>query len=302
MAKSDTAVYDNFNTAFPEMAANPNASARRGADAKRDRTFRDAYRRANKQGWENVTIVNLHPFRLDHNMGYLGHITVPGVKQGEMYAMLVIDQPRFDAKDLGDANFEPVLVTPKELAEDLCRVNEENGGVFCYTGTGPVPEELLDEAIEKQLTWYWQIFQEGNANWAQYNKNPRYITDPMRAAAKELVRRKLVNTAPEWVTITRNESPDSPCEGCGTVIPKVAKFCSHCFTIYDAEWVQAKRPDLWKQQNPGLTPEMAAVARVAGSSADSVDIDALIAAEEDGSAPVGKVKPSGKPKPSKAGE
>src|SRR3990167_4028170 len=110
------AVYDNFSQAFPEMATTPNAAARRGSDAKRDRAFRDAFRRANRQGWQNVTIVNLHPFQLDLNMGYLGHLTVPGKKQGAMYSILVLNQPRFDAKDLGDANFEPILVTPKELA------------------------------------------------------------------------------------------------------------------------------------------------------------------------------------------
>lgn len=286
--KSNTAVYESFNEAFPEQSTTKASSASRGADAKRDRTFRDAYRRANKQGWENVTVVNLHPFRLDHNMGYLGHVTVEPKKQGEMYSLLVIDQPRFDAKDLGDANFEAILVTPKEIAEDLIKTYAETGGVFCYVGTGPVPEDLLDAAVERQLTWYWQLFQEGNANWSQFNKNPRHITDPMRHAAKELFRLKLVNIQPEWITITRNESPDSPCEGCGTIIPKVAKFCPHCSTIYDAEWVQARRPDLWRLQNPGLTPEMRAVAGAGGSSADSVDVDKLIEEENAGSAPVGK--------------
>lgn len=287
---SPTAVYESFDTAFPEQAHGPNSKPK-GYDAKRDRAVREAIRRINRQGWEVVTVVNLHGFQLDLPMGYLGHLTIPPKKQGDLYALKVIDQPKIDMKDLGDGNFEPIPVMPKELAEDLINNFQETGGVFWYLGTGKVPEDLLESAQRAQLEWYWILFQEGNANWAQFNKNPKQITDRMRDAAKELWRLKLINVQPEWITVTKNESPDRPCEGCGNVIQKVAAFCAHCETIYNPEWVKAKRPDIWARQNPNagaLSREVSIQA--GGTSVDKPDIDKFIADEEEVDKPKTKRK------------
>ena len=277
MPKSETAVFENFNQGFPEMAVGPNVRMR-GSAARRDRLVREAYRTVNKQGWENCTIVNLHSFQLDLPMGYLGHLRVPAKKAGEMYALKVIDQPRFDARDHGDNNFEYRPIMPKELAEDLVNHYLDTGGVFSYIGTGPVPADRLAEAKDQQLKWYYKLVSDGNENWAQHNKNPKFISQRMRDAAKELWSLKLIASQPEWLTVTRAESPDSPCEGCGTVIPKLAKFCPHCSTIYDQEWVKVRRPDLWRAQYPAET----ALSRAAGKAgaSDDAGLDKLIAQEE----------------------
>lgn len=289
---SPTAVFTEFNSAFPEMAVGPNDSPKGAGERarRRDRAVRDAYRRINRQGWENVTIVNLNAFKLDLNMGYLGHLTVPAKKQGELYAVLTITQPRFDMKDNGDDIFEPIAVVPKEMAEDLIshykNRDDENDtgeewltgkGVFFYMGTGPVlPEnqDLFDEALRHQIDWFYQLVKDGQSNWAQ-TKSPRHVSDRMREAAKELHKLKLINVLPEWVTTTKADSPDGPCEGCGQTIAKVAKFCPHCSTIYDEEWVKVRRPDLWRRQQAGLS----ATASSAGAS-DAPDIDELIKEED----------------------
>lgn len=285
---SPVAVHADFKDAFPEQAHGPNESGGGSASArKRDRAVRDAYKRINRQGWEDVTIVNLNSFKLDLNMGYIGHLTVPAKKQGELYAILTITQPRFDMKDLGDGNFEPIAVVPKEMAQDLidhfkdkkaddAEDWEAGRGVFFYMGTGPVKdhEDLLEEALRHQVDWYWQLLHEGNGNWAAFNKNPRQISDRMRDAAKELYRLKLINHQPEWITVSKNESPDGPCEGCGTVISKLAKFCVHCHQIFDVEWVRAKRPDLWRRQQSDISTV------VAGTATDAPDIEELIKEEE----------------------
>ena len=282
---SDTAVFSDFSQAFPDQATTPNNFKPTGESAKRDRALRETRARVLRQGWINVTIVNLHPFPLDLNMGYLGHLTVPAKKAGEMYALKVLDQPRFDAEDKGDANFNYVAYMPKDLAEDLVKNfttgDNDFGGVFYYEGVGPVPQDLLEEAQRTQLDCYWRLFQAGNANWSQFNRNPKFITDRMRDAAKELWRLRLVSAQPDWITITKDQSPDKACEGCGSQISKIAAFCPNCHTIYNMEWVKVKRPDIWKAQNPEETVVSSAVAKNAGaSSVERADIDKYIADEE----------------------
>src|SRR5262245_50327195 len=103
---SPTAVYEDFRNAFPEMASAPQPGVRitSASDAKRDKAVREAYRSVVRQGWVNVTVVSLHSFPLDVNLGYLGHLTVPAKKQGDLFIKLVINQPKLDMVDKGDAN------------------------------------------------------------------------------------------------------------------------------------------------------------------------------------------------------
>lgn len=294
---SDTAVYSDFKDAFPDMSrgeVRPGARITSASDRKRDKLVVEAYREVSRQGWTNVTVINLHSFPLDLNMGYLGHLTVPAKKQGSMYFRVVIDQPRLDMKDNGDANFEPKWVHPKQIAEDLLREYAETGGVFFFEGEEEVPAAALTAAKEAQLNWYWRMFEEGNANWAQFRKNPRYISDRMRDAAKELFRLKLVNEQPEWITVSRDESPNIPCEGCGNVLAKIAKFCPTCETIYDTEWVKIRRPDIWRRQvgEP--------VVKIEGASVASVAIDEMIKQEAKGTAPQGHATKTSKPNENKS--
>jgi predicted amidophosphoribosyltransferase len=103
----------------------------------------------------------------------------------------------------------------------------------------------------------------------------------MRDAAKELYRLRQINSLPEWTVVSKNDSPDMSCEGCGTMISKAAKFCPTCETIYDPAWVQVKRPDLWRKQNPDASAATV-IARTAANTGGTaeVDIDKLI--EEEG--------------------
>lgn len=281
---SDTAVYHDFRDAFPEMANKPGTKISSASDQRRHRSVVEKYNEIQRQGWINVTVINLHAFPLDLNMGYLGHLTVPAKKQGSLYFRLVIDQPRLDMVDNGDAKYVPNGVFPKQIAEDLIREYAETGGVFFFEGTGEVPADQLAEAKDAQLSWYWKKFAEGNSSWAQFRKDPRYVDDRMRDAAKELFRLKLINEQPEWISVSRDESPNIPCEGCGNILAKIAKFCPTCETIYDVEWVKVRRPDIYSRQ---MGPSLTTVA--AGATGASVsDIDAMIAEESAGTAPKGR--------------
>ncbi len=229
-----------------------------GTAIRRHRVVMEAHERALQQGWKMATIINLHPFQLDLNMGFLGHLTVPAKKQGEPYAKIVIDKFRMDTRDLGDGNVEPIPVFPVQLAQDLVNHYDETGGVFYFEGTGEPPASMMTAAMEKKIQWYFKLYAEAEANWAQFHKNPHHISVRMRDAAKELLAQGLIKVQPEWTIVSKSESPDNPCEGCGQVIPKIAKFCVHCNTIYDVDWVKARRPDLWAAQHRAdLVPAVA---------------------------------------------
>lgn len=236
---------------FQELAGTKQGKATRSATAgARNRAVMEAYRRMARQGWENVTIVNLHPFQLNYHQGALGNLTVPARKDNEAYAIKYLDRPVLAMNDEGDDKWTPIPVVPKEMAEALCAYYKDRGGVFCYEGNGaPDPDELAD-AVAKQHEWYFRLIREAQANWQQYPKNPKYISQRMVDAAKELFRLQLIDEAPEWTIISKADSPDFPCEMCGQLIPKVAAFCKECHTIYDVEKVKALRPDIWLAQNP----------------------------------------------------
>lgn len=263
----------DFRQAFPELATAPNTQIDSDSSRQRDRMVRAAYRRVQAQGWENATLVSLHPFQLDMAMGYLGHITIPKKADAEPYVTLVIDKPRLDMRDLGDAKYEPIFVMPKELAADFCSYNKKIGGVFYFMGTGKVPADMLEAAVESKHKWYFRLLNEANENWSQHRKNPKYISTRMRDAAKELFRLKMINELPEWTVISKQDSPDTVCEGCGGTLAKVAKFCPACETIYDPAWVKVRRPDIWLKQNPlALNPTVSAAGAVP-------DIERMIQAE-----------------------
>lgn len=259
---SDTAVFTDYSQAFPgEITLDERGGAKvnPGIDSKRDRLIRECYRRVNKQGWENATVISVLNFPLDLNMGYGGHRTVPAKKVGSSYVSVVFNQPYIDPQDEGDGKIVPVPVFPTEMAEDMVREYNQTGGVFFYVGdmplekyvdrdTGKTGLELLEEAQGRVLTWYEILYQEAQDEWSREPKH-RNITDRMRDAAKELFRLSIISELPVWTKISKEESPDTNCDGCGQRIAKTSKFCPVCETIYDVDWVKERRPDIWLKQN-----------------------------------------------------
>lgn len=269
---SPTAVFNSFTSAFPEegMVDGKGARVNPGIDTKRDRLIREAYRRANKQGWDKATVVSVLTFPLDLNIGYGGHLTMPGKKVGAAYITKVFDTPHIDPQDEGDGKIVPILVFPTELAEDLVREYAPTGGVFWYIGDQPLDQyegegllargeslghgtglELLNLAQNNVLTWYEMLYQEAQDQWTRSPQH-RNITDRMRDAAKELFRLGIISELPAWTKVNKEESPNTNCDGCGQVVAKVAKFCPTCNTMFDVEWVKSHRADIWLAQNTSV--------------------------------------------------
>lgn len=216
------------------------------SDQLRDRLFIEKHVQLHRQGWEKATVVNLHTFPLEVNLGYLGHMYVPARKPGEPYAKFVIDKYKLDARDLGDARFIPEPVMPIELASEFLReyAPDITGGVFIYAGTRDPSAEELEEAFNTQLAYYWREYGVGRDIFAQRRRFD-LVSPRQRDAARALLERGLIER-PEWMDerAPKAERADFECEACGTTLKKNAKFCTTCHFVYDVKWVLDNRAKL----------------------------------------------------------
>lgn len=233
----------DFNAIF-EASFNPNNSRLSQGDGLADRRrttlVLELHVSMHKQGWENATVINMHPFELRHGMGNLNEMTVSKKKEGEPYAKFVIDKYKVSIRDFGDAKYTPEAVVPTQMAEDISLAFKDYGGVFWYKGDGPPPPEMIAEAGAKQLDFYRRELQTGLDSWSRH-KQMKFITHHSRIAAKELFKLGQLSVLPEWVTATRAESEIEICDACGEAIKKSAKKCKFCGFVIDQEWFKANK-------------------------------------------------------------
>src|SRR6185437_9790128 len=118
----------DYNTVFEKPMHGGGVS-----DRQRNRLVLEERRRLERQGIEPATVVNL------------GCLEVPPANDAGPGSM-AIETIRISLRDLGDSNFTPVGVLPKELAKELVREYGSTGGGFWYCGTGEPEPKALAEA------------------------------------------------------------------------------------------------------------------------------------------------------------
>lgn len=187
--------------------------------------------RLRRTGWQKATIVNINPFPLNLNMGYIGYFTIPAGTPDNP-TVHVIHIPRIDIRDLGDANFIPEAVMPIEIANDFEREYGHTGGVIVYPGEDKPSPAQLAKAKADQIKWFQLIFKEATDSWSRYHLH-KTITDNQRLAAKALYAAGEIAGLPEWVTPSRVESGFKTCPQCAEQIRSAAKVCRFCQFKYD---------------------------------------------------------------------
>lgn len=234
---------DDFASTF-EAEFNPNNSrlAMGGGLSDRMRTEKtmDLHRQMHKTGWEKATVINMHNFQLRHGMGNIGELIIGAKKDGEPYKKHVITHYRISMRDLGDAKFVPEAVVPVQMAEDICLMAKEFGGVFWYRGDGEPSSEEIENALNTQMEFFKKEYTKGLDIWNS-KKQISLITDHMRSAAKALFAQGGIEKLPEWVSVTRLESERKMCDNCGNDIKIKAKTCSYCGFIIDLEFFKANQ-------------------------------------------------------------
>lgn len=223
----------DFNAVF-EAGIGPSGAMRNGgvSDRLRDRLVREEHQRLARQGWETATVISLHSFPLSLNLGELGMLEVPAAEPGG-FARLELRHYRISMRDLGDGNFTPVSVLPRELAKEVQREYGAIGGVFWYDGLRDPGEEELAAARASQRAWWRQEFEKAVDAWQRYRQH-KMITDRQREAARQLYSAGEIGDLPEWASLTRMPTDRRDCPMCGESIKVSAKICHFCRTKLSA--------------------------------------------------------------------
>jgi hypothetical protein len=175
---------------------------------------------------ETVVIVNLTEQSWILHRSY-GVFAVSACVPGEPYGLTRVTS-RTALMDLGDKRTLDVRITAREVAEDLCReVNSDGGddsffGAFVAEGDVPTDGEL-SEAREKLAAFYRRVVMAADREWER-SHSFLFINDVERRAARHLGLDK------EWHYQPRETVE---CPGCGEKIKPTAAVCKTCGAILD---------------------------------------------------------------------
>ena len=175
---------------------------------------------------ETAVIVNLTGESWTLHRSY-GVLTVRGSAPGEPYALTRVNA-RKAVMDLGDKRTLDVPITACEVAQDLCReINGDGGeesffGVFVAAGAAPTDEELAS-ARERMAAFYRRLVAVADREWER-SHSYLFINDISRRAALYLGLEK------EWFYQARETVE---CPGCGEKIKPGVAVCRTCGAILD---------------------------------------------------------------------
>jgi len=175
-----------------------------------------------------------------------GTYQVRGCKEDEAYALTRVEG-RTAHLDLGDKRTSPIYISAAELAEDLCReINSDGGedsnfGVFVAEGAEPTHDEL-QRGHDRLATFYRRLVAGADREWER-SHSYLFINDVERRAAQYLGLEK------EWFYQARETVE---CPGCGEKIKPGVAVCRTCRAILDP----------MKAAHLGLAPANAASPRI----------------------------------------
>jgi hypothetical protein len=156
-----------------------------------------------------------------------GTFVVAGREPGETYALTIIGG-RTGAIDLGDKRTLEFPISAREIAEDLAReINSDGGegsyfGVFVCDGDEPSDAELLI-ARELLAAFYRNLVAAADKEWER-SQNVVFISDLQRRAARELKLEK------EW---SYEPQQRIDCPACGEKLKPGVAVCRVCGAVLD---------------------------------------------------------------------
>lgn len=160
---------------------------------------------------------------------YFGSLEVSSPQAGEAFAVTPI-RGCLGVMDLGDKRTMEYRITAREIAEDIAReINGDSGegsyhGVFVAAGDTPTAGELA-EARRRLEEFQRRLVAAADLEWER-TKNPMFITDLERRAARQLGQEK------PWLYDAR---PLADCPVCAEKIKHGVAVCRSCGAILDRE-------------------------------------------------------------------
>jgi hypothetical protein len=177
-------------------------------------------------GREATPVGSVIPKRLAAE-GYPAAQFDAGVSSAAPYALTIISA-RTGAIDLGDKRTLEFPITAREIAEDLAReINSDGGegsyfGVFVCKGDEPSEAELLI-AREQLAAFYRNLVAAADKEWERTH-NVVFISDLQRRAARELKLEK------EW---SYEPQQRIDCPACGEKLKPGVAVCRVCGAVLD---------------------------------------------------------------------
>jgi len=156
-----------------------------------------------------------------------GTFVVAGRSPRELFALSIISA-RTGAIDLGDKRTLEFPITAREIADDLAReINSDGGegsyfGVFVCKGDSPSEAELLI-AREQLAAFYRNLVAAADKEWERTH-NVVFISDLQRRAARELKLEK------EW---SYEPQQRIDCPACGEKLRPGVAVCRVCGAVLD---------------------------------------------------------------------
>jgi hypothetical protein len=160
---------------------------------------------------------------------YFGSLVIHSPEPGEEFAITPV-RGCAAKMDLGDKRTIDVPLTAREIAEDLAReLNGDSGegsfhGIFVATGPEPTEAELA-EARRRLAEFQRKLVAAADLEWER-TKNPMFITDLERRAARQLGLEK------PWLY---DPKPLADCPVCAEKIKPGVAVCKSCGAILDKE-------------------------------------------------------------------
>jgi hypothetical protein len=174
----------------------------------------------------SAVIVNLTEENWTLHRSY-GTYRVRGCQSGEPYALTRLEG-RMACMDLGDKRTMEIPISAEEVAQDLCReINSDGGeesffGVFVAADEMPSNEELR-RARERLASFYRRLVAGADREWER-SHSYLFINDVERRAAHYLGLEK------DWFYQARETME---CPGCGEKIKPGVAVCRTCGAILD---------------------------------------------------------------------
>lgn len=171
----------------------------------------------------NITDIDYHLSRT------YGNYHVRAKAAGEEFTVTEI-APRKGTMDYGDGKRLDFPITPRDVADDLCReINVDAGwdsflGVFVSKASEPTVSELKDAHKRLEKFYAWGV-EEGDKIWQQ-SRTVMLIPDWIKRAADYLGLER------DWKT---NVQPNYECPGCGTRVKAKIAVCPACGCVLDRE-------------------------------------------------------------------
>jgi hypothetical protein len=179
---------------------------------------------------ETVSLVNISTEQWPpRQRTYFGSLPIRTPEAGATFAITPV-RGCLGVMDLGDKRTMEYRITAREIADDVAReLNGDSGegsfhGVFVAAGPVPTEAELAD-ARERLAEFQRRLVAAADLEWER-TKNPMFITDLERRAARQLGLEK------PWLYDPR---PLADCPVCAEKIKHGVAVCRSCGAILDRE-------------------------------------------------------------------